>query len=110
MKACRREPYTGLGDWRSMASRDDALGVSRFRRHGGTWLAIAGFFLAVLAVGTAVLGGGEPPPAPPETLARIAERNQDAAIAAAARMKAESEASARATDARLDAADTAASR
>jgi hypothetical protein len=93
-----------------MASRDDALRISRFRRHGGTWLAAAGGLVALLAVGTAVVGGREPTPAPPETLARIAERNQDAAIAAAARMKAESEASARATDARLDAADTAASR
>jgi hypothetical protein len=86
------------------------LRISQFRRHGGTWLAIAGGFVALAAVATAVVGGRETPPAPPETLARIAERNQDAAVAAAARMKAESEASARATDARLDAADTAASR
>ncbi len=93
-----------------MASRDDALRISQFRRHGGTWLAAAGFVVALAAVGAAVVTGREPPPAPAETLARIAERNQDAATVAAARMKAESEASARATDARLDAADTAASR
>jgi hypothetical protein len=93
-----------------MASHPDAPPGLR-RRRGVTWPTLAAGVVALLVLGTALAGGGrERPAASPDALARIAERNQDAAIAAAARMKAESEASARATDARLDAADNAAAR
>ncbi|HEV2865953.1 MAG TPA: hypothetical protein VGX37_05520 [Allosphingosinicella sp.] len=58
--------------------------------------------LAVLVVGAAILDGSrEPPPAPPSALERVATKNDDAAAEAAARMKARSEAAARAADARI---------
>jgi len=80
------------------------------RRISRAPVAGAAVLAALVALGVAFGGRGEPRAAPPEALARIAARNQDAAVAAAARMKAESETSARATDARLDAADAAAAR
>ena len=67
----------------------------------------AGLFVALL-LGTA-LGrrDSDAPPAAPAVLSHIAHKNRDAAIEAAARMKAESEAAARASDARQDQADAA---
>ena len=67
-------------------------------------LAGAGLFVAIL-LGVALGSGGDETPASPAMLNRIADRNQDAAIDAAARMKAESEESSRAADARQDATD-----
>jgi len=80
------------------------------RRISRAPLAGAALLAALVALGAVLGSGRDQRPAPPEALARIAARNQDAAVAAAARMKAESEASARATDARLDEADAAAAR
>jgi hypothetical protein len=70
-------------------------------------LAVSGLFVAVL-LGVALGSGGDETPAPPAVLNRIAHKNENAAIEAAARMKAESEAASRAADARQDAADAAA--
>lgn len=91
-----------------MASGPDIRPGRWRQRRSGTWPTIAAALVGLAALGTALAGSGrEPRPAPADALARIAERNQDAATIAAARMKAESEASARATDARLDAKDAA---
>ena len=73
-----------------------------------TWiLAGAGLFVAIL-VGVALGSSGDETPASPAVLNYIADKNEDAATGAAARMKAESEAAARAADARADAIDAAA--
>jgi hypothetical protein len=78
------------------------------RRHVGRAFAAGGGLLAVLIAGAiAVERSREPPPAPPEALARVAQKNEDAAMAAAARMKAESEAAAEAVDARITADEDA---
>lgn len=73
----------------------------RRRRLGRRQVALAAAGLAAAALVLAFGGEREPGPASTEALNAVAARNEDAAIAAAARMKAESEASARATDARL---------
>lgn len=76
-------------------------------RHAG--LAAAGGLLAALALGVA-LGAhsySNDGAASPAVLNHIGARNDEAAVVAAARMKAESEASAAATDARLRAAEAA---
>lgn len=65
-------------------------------------LAGAGLFVAVL-LGLALGSGGDETPPSPAVLNRIAEKNDDAATEAAARMKAESEAATRAADARIQA-------
>ena len=73
-----------------------------------TWiLAGAGLFVAVL-LGVALGSGGDETPASPAVLNHIADKNEDAATNAAARMKTDSEAAARAADARADAIDAAA--
>ena len=69
-------------------------------------LAGAGLLVAII-LGVALGGGGDETPAPPAVLNHIADKNEDAAINAAARFKAESEETTRAADARLDAADAA---
>lgn len=72
-----------------------------------SWIAAgAGLFVAVL-LGIALGSGGDETPAPPAVLNRIADRNDDAAADAGARMKAESEAATQAVDARLKAAEAA---
>jgi hypothetical protein len=73
-------------------------------RHGrrNAILAGAGLFVAVL-LGVAFGSGGDETPAPPAVLNRIADKNEDAAAEAAARMKVESEAATRAADARIKA-------
>ncbi|MGZ8282408.1 MAG: hypothetical protein ACXWUN_05585 [Allosphingosinicella sp.] len=65
-------------------------------------LAVGG--LALVATAGFVLAGGGPEErhASPAVLARIAHRNQDAAAEAAARQAADSQASARAVDLKLD--------
>jgi hypothetical protein len=65
-------------------------------------LAGAGLFVAVL-LGLALGSGGDETPASPAVLNRIAEKNDDAATNAAARMKIESETATRAADARIEA-------
>ena len=66
----------------------------------------AGLFVAVI-LGIALGSGGDETPASPAVLNHIANKNEDAAIDAAARMKAESEAVTRATEARLEANEAA---
>ena len=61
---------------------------------------VGAFALTVL--GVALIDRGDPPPASPETLDHIAAKNKDAAVAAAARMKAESKATTRAADAQIE--------
>lgn len=79
------------------------------RRNAGRAFAAGGGLLAVLIAGTILVERSrEPTPAPAEVLARVAQKNEDAAMAAAARMKEESEAAARATDALLTAEEGAA--
>ena len=65
-------------------------------------LAGAGLFVAVL-LGVAFGSGGDETPAPPAVLNRIADKNEDAATEAAARMKVDSEAATRRADARIEA-------
>ena len=65
----------------------------------------AGGLLVAVILGVALGSGGDETPAPPAVLNRIANKNEDAAIEAAARMKAESEAASRAADARADTND-----
>ena len=73
-----------------------------------TWiLAGAGLFVAIL-LGVALGSGGDETPASPAVLNHIADKNEDAATNAAARMKVDSEAAARAADARADAVDASA--
>lgn len=80
-------------------------GMRRFTRR--TWiLAAVGLVVAVI-VGVSLGGQGDETPAPPAVLNHIAHRNRDATVEAAAKMKVESEATARAADARANAADTA---
>ena len=64
--------------------------------------------LAALILGIALGSGGDETPAPPAVLNRIADKNEDAATEAAARMKVESEAATRAADARVAANEAAA--
>jgi hypothetical protein len=74
----------------------------RLAGRGGAALVAGG--AALLALGIFVAAQrGDPPPAPPETLARISEKNREAAIEAAARMKADSAAASRDTEAKLKA-------
>ena len=65
----------------------------------------AGIAALLLVMASVIDLKGDPPPASTEELERVAARNRDAAIDAAARMKAESEASTRAADARLRAVE-----
>ena len=81
---------------------------ARFSRRAGL-LGGAGLLAAVLVTAT-LIGGRDQPAAPPAVLDRIAEKNDDAATEAAARMKAESEVATRAADARLAAKEGAAAR
>lgn len=69
-------------------------------------LAAAGLLVAII-LGVALGSGGDETPAPPAVLNRIADKNEDAAVNAAAQFKAESQATTRAADARLDAHDEA---
>ena len=74
------------------------LGASR-----RTWiLGLVGLVVAII-VGILVGSAGDETPAPPAVLNRIADKNEDAATEAAARMKADSEQATRAADARLEA-------
>ena len=68
------------------------------------WLAAGGGLVVAVALGVA-LGdwNDEDGHASPAALNRIADKNEDAAIEAAARFKAESQATVRAADARLNA-------
>jgi hypothetical protein len=86
-----------------MSRRRPAL-VSRRGLAGGLGL------LAALIVGLALAPdfGREADGAPPAVLNRIAAKNDRAAVEAAARMRSESEASARAADARSAAAESVA--
>jgi hypothetical protein len=80
--------------------------LDALKRRPAAVIAAGGGIAAVLLLVASVVDlGGDPPPASPEVLERVAARNRDAAIEAAARMKAESEASTRAADARLRAAE-----
>ena len=81
---------------------------ARVSRRAGL-LGGAGLLAAALVAAT-LIGGRDAPPAPPAVLDRIAEKNDDAATEAAARMKADSEAATRAADARLAAKEGAAAR
>ena len=65
-------------------------------------LAGAGLFVAVL-LGVAFGSGGDETPATPAVLNRIADKNEDAATDAAARMKVDSQAATRRADARIEA-------
>ena len=78
-------------------------GASSGRSANRRRLAFAGLgALATVALAAALINRGDPPPASAETLEHIAAKNKDAAVAAAARMKVESEAAAQAADARLE--------
>ena len=80
--------------------------LDALKRRPAAMIAAGGGIALLLLVAVSVIDlGGDPPPASPEELERVAARNRDAAIEAAARMKAESEASTRAADARLRAAE-----
>lgn len=81
---------------------------ARIGRRAGI-LGGAGLLVAAL-LAAALVGGREQAPASPAVLDRIAEKNDDAATEAAARLKAESAASTRAADARLAAKEGAAAR
>ena len=77
------------------------------RRNAGNAVAAGGALLVLLVAGAiAVERSRERAPASPEVLEQVARKNHDAAMAAAARMKAQSQAAARDADARL-AADAA---
>jgi len=69
------------------------------RRH---WLLGIGGLVAAVAIGLALGGGGDETPAPPAVLNRIADKNQDAAVNAAAHMKAQSQAVSREADQRAN--------
>ena len=71
-----------------------------------TLAAGAGLLVAVI-LGIALGASREQTPASPAVLNRIADKNEDAAIDAAARMKAESQATTRAADARIEANEAA---
>ena len=86
-----------------MASRRSLDALKR--RPAAIIAAGGGIALLLLLAASVVDLGGDPPPASAEVLERVAARNRHAAIEAAARMKAESEASTRAADARLRAAE-----
>lgn len=72
-----------------------------------TWLLAGGGLLVAIVLGVALGSGGDETPAPPAVLNRIADKNEDAAMEAAARMKAESDAASQVADARADANDAA---
>ena len=72
------------------------------------WLLGGGGLVLAVILGVALGRGGDETPASPAVLNRIADKNEDAAIEAAARMKADSEAASRAADARAASADEAA--
>ena len=72
------------------------------------WALGGGGLVVAVILGVALGSGGDETPASPAVLNRIADKNEDAAVEAAARMKAESEAASRAADARADTADEAA--
>ena len=79
--------------------------MRRFTRR--TWiLAAIGLVVAVI-VGVSLGGQGDETPATPAVLNHIAHKNRDATVEAAAKMKADSEVTARAADARANAADMA---
>jgi hypothetical protein len=81
--------------------------LGALKRRPAVMIAAGGGIAAVLLLVVSVVDlGGDPPPASSEVLERVAARNREAAIDAAARMRAESEASTRAADARLRAAET----
>ena len=86
-----------------MASRRS---LDALKRRPAFIIAAGGGIAAVLLLAASLIDlGGDPAPASAEELERVAARNREAAIDAAARMKAESEASTRAADARLRAAE-----
>lgn len=71
-------------------------------------LAIGVLALAVLLVVATIVAGRfrqEPAPASPAVLERISDRNKEAAVEAAARQRADSEASAEATDLAIEGAE-----
>jgi hypothetical protein len=74
-----------------------------FFRRPGLIAAGAIVFALVLAMGVSVIPYRTPPPAPPEALARIAQKNHNAAAIAAARQRSESAASTNAVDRLRDA-------
>ncbi len=76
--------------------------MARSRLTRRQWLLAAGGLVAALLLGVALGSGGDETPAPPAVLDRIADKNEDAAVNAAARMKVESEAATRAADARIE--------
>ena len=76
--------------------------MKSWRSRRNAILAGAGLLVAVL-LGFAFGSGRDETPAPRAVLNRIAEKNDDAATEAAARMKLESEAATRAADARIKA-------
>lgn len=75
----------------------------RFSRRQGA-VAVAGL-VAALGLALALGGEREPPPASTAALNAVAARNEDAAIQAASRMRAESKAAAHAADARQQRSD-----
>ena len=79
--------------------------LGRFSRR--TWLLAAIGLVVAVALGVSLGGRGDETPAPPAVLNHIAHKNEDAKVEAAANMKAESAATARAADARANAADLA---
>ena len=72
------------------------------------WVLAAVGVLVAAMLGVLLARGSGETPASPAVLNRIADKNEEAAINAAARFKAESQATTRAADARVDAADAAA--
>ena len=69
------------------------------RRH---WLLGIGGLVAAVAIGVFLGGGGDETPASPAVLNRIADKNQDAAVNAAAHMRAQSQAASREADLRAN--------
>lgn len=67
------------------------------------WILAGAGLLVAIILGIAIGSGGDETPASPAVLNRIADKNEDAAINAAAQFKAESQATTRAADARLEA-------
>lgn len=81
---------------------------SAFRRRG--LIAGGAIVLAlVLAMGLSVIPYRTPAPAPPEALARIAQKNRHAATVAAAHQRAESAASTNATERLIETEEASAS-
>lgn len=67
-----------------------------------TWVLGGAGLVAAVLLGVSLGSGGDETPAPPAVLDRIGDKNQDAAMNAAARMKAESEAASREADQRAN--------